>query len=341
MSRTGNCRSCAATEQFENLMSGQISFDAHNIYVKTEGRIMNDGMVTRLKNIAGEENVRTDELMKNHTTFKIGGKAEVYVTPESAEQIQEIVDLGRKESIPVHIIGNGSNLLVADEGVSGIVVSIGSRLSSYDIDGETINAQAGMSLMKLAALAADAGLSGLEFASGIPGNLGGAVYMNAGAYDGQMADVVANVTVIDRDNNIEVISAENLEFDYRSSAVAKKNMIVLSARLCLKTAAEVTIRSRMTEISELRKLKQPLEYPSAGSTFKRPDGYYAGKLIADAGLKGYTIGGAQVSEKHAGFIINAGGATAQDVVKLCDYVSQKVYENSGVKLELEVKKLGF
>jgi UDP-N-acetylmuramate dehydrogenase len=302
---------------------------------------MNDGIVTRLKNIVGDENVRLDEPMKNHTTFKIGGAAQAFVTPQTAFQIQEIIDLGRSQSVPVHIVGNGSNLLVADEGVEGIVVSIGSRFAACEIDGETINVQSGMSLIKLASIAADAGLSGLEFASGIPGNLGGAIYMNAGAYDGQMADVVANVTVIDRDNNIEVISIEDLDFDYRSSIIAKKGMIVLSARLRLKTAPEVTIRSRMTEISELRKLKQPLEYPSAGSTFKRPEGYYAGKLIADAGLKGYSVGGAQVSEKHAGFVINTGDATAKDVLELCDYVTQKVFEESGVKLELEIKKLGF
>jgi UDP-N-acetylmuramate dehydrogenase len=165
--------------------------------------------------------------------------------------------------------------------------------------------------------------------------------MNAGAYDGQMSDVVVNVTVIDGDNNIEVLSAEDLDFGYRSSIIAKKNMIVLSARLQLTRANEIAIKSRMNEFSELRKLKQPLEYPSAGSTFKRPEGYFAGKLIADAGLKGYTIGGAQVSEKHAGFIINTGNATAKDVVALCDYVTAQIFEKNGVKLELEVKKLGF
>jgi UDP-N-acetylmuramate dehydrogenase len=198
-----------------------------------------------------------------------------------------------------------------------------------------------MSLIALSNIAADEGLSGLEFASGIPGSLGGAIYMNAGAYDGQMADVVANITVIDSDNNIEVLSAEDLDFGYRSSIIAKKNMIVLSVRLQLKRANQIAIKSRMNEFSELRKMKQPLEYPSAGSTFKRPEGYFAGKLISDAGLKGYTIGGAQVSEKHAGFIINTGNATAKDVVALCDYVTAQVFEKSGVKLELEVKKLGF
>jgi UDP-N-acetylmuramate dehydrogenase len=302
---------------------------------------MNDGIVNRLKSIVGETNVRTNEPMKNHTTFKIGGSAQVFVTPETASQIQDIVNLGREETVPVHIIGNGSNLLVSDEGVEGIVVAVFGKLAGYDICDTTINAQAGMSLIALSNIAADEGLSGLEFASGIPGSLGGAIYMNAGAYDGQMADVVANITVIDSDNNIEVLSAEDLDFGYRSSIIAKKNMIVLSARLQLKRANQIAIKSRMNEFSELRKMKQPLEYPSAGSTFKRPEGYFAGKLISDAGLKGYTIGGAQVSEKHAGFIINTGNATAKDVVALCDYVTAQVFEKSGVKLELEVKKLGF
>jgi UDP-N-acetylmuramate dehydrogenase len=302
---------------------------------------MNDGIVNRLKSIVGETNVRTNEPMKNHTTFKIGGSAQVFVTPEKPEQIQEIVNLGREETVPVHIIGNGSNLLVSDEGVEGIVVAVFGKLAGYDICDTTINVQAGMSLIALSNIAADAGLSGLEFASGIPGSVGGAIYMNAGAYDGQMSDVVANVTVIDGDNNIEVLSVEDLDFGYRSSVIAKKNMIVLSARLQLTRANEIAIKSRMNEFSELRKLKQPLEYPSAGSTFKRPEGYFAGKLIADAGLKGYTIGGAQVSEKHAGFIINTGNATAKDVVALCDYVTAQIFEKNGVKLELEVKKLGF
>jgi UDP-N-acetylmuramate dehydrogenase len=302
---------------------------------------MNDGIVKRLKSIVGETNVRTNEPMKNHTTFKIGGSAQVFVTPEKPEQIQEIVNLGREETVPVHIIGNGSNLLVSDEGVEGIVVAVFGKLAGYDICDTTINVQAGMSLIALSNIAADEGLSGLEFASGIPGSVGGAIYMNAGAYDGQMSDVVVNVTVIDDDNNIEVLSAEDLDFGYRSSIIAKKNMIVLSARLQLTRANEIAIKSRMNEFSELRKLKQPLEYPSAGSTFKRPEGYFAGKLIADAGLKGYTVGGAQVSEKHAGFIVNTGNATAKDVVALCDYVTAQIFEKNGVKLELEVKKLGF
>jgi UDP-N-acetylmuramate dehydrogenase len=302
---------------------------------------MNDGIVNRLKSIVGETNVRTNEPMKNHTTFKIGGSAQVFVTPEKPEQIQEIVNLGREETVPVHIIGNGSNLLVSDEGVEGIVVAVFGKLAGYDICDTTINVQAGMSLIALSNIAADEGLSGLEFASGIPGSVGGAIYMNAGAYDGQMSDVVVNVTVIDGDNNIEVLSAEDLDFGYRSSIIAKKNMIVLSARLQLTRANEIAIKSRMNEFSELRKLKQPLEYPSAGSTFKRPEGYFAGKLIADAGLKGYTVGGAQVSEKHAGFIVNTGNATAKDVVALCDYVTAQIFEKNGVKLELEVKKLGF
>lgn len=301
---------------------------------------MNDVLVTRLKSIVGNDNVKIDEPMKNHTTFRIGGPAQMFITPESVGQIQDIVALCRQESCPMYIIGNGSNLLVSDDGVQGVVVSLYNKFSQYSIDGETITVQAGMSLIKLAVIAANEGLGGMEFASGIPGSVGGAVYMNAGAYGGQMADIVTEVTVIDEDNNIKVLSNKELEFGYRTSYVAKNNLIVVSVRLKLAKGDESAIKARMAELSEQRKLKQPLEYPSAGSTFKRPEGYYAGKLISDAGLKGYSVGGAQVSEKHAGFVINTGNATASDVIALTDYVKQRVYEENGVELELEVKKLG-
>ena len=301
---------------------------------------MSDEIVTRLINITGKDNVRINEPMKNHTTFKIGGPAQYYVTPESVTQIQEVVSLCRDMNIPLHVIGNGSNILVGDDGVDGVVLALFNTFSDYEIKDNVITAQAGMSLIKLAVIALREGLTGLEFASGIPGSVGGAVYMNAGAYDGQMKDVVTSVTVLDEAGNIRILGRDELDMGYRTSTVAKHNMIVLQVLIELKAGNKEQIKDRMNQLSELRKQKQPLEYPSAGSTFKRPEGYFAGKLIADAGLKGYSIGGAAVSEKHAGFVVNMGGATAKDVVELTDYIKKRIIEQFGVTLELEIKKIG-
>ena len=301
---------------------------------------MSDEIVTRLINITGKDNVRINEPMKNHTTFKIGGPAQYYVTPESVTQIQEVVSLCRDMNIPLHVIGNGSNILVGDDGVDGVVLALFNTFSDYEIKDNVITAQAGMSLIKLAVIALREGLTGLEFASGIPGSVGGAVYMNAGAYDGQMKDVVTSVTVLDEAGNIRILGRDELDMGYRTSAVAKHNMIVLQVIIELKAGNKEQIKDRMNQLSELRKQKQPLEYPSAGSTFKRPEGYFAGKLIADAGLKGYSIGGAAVSEKHAGFVVNMGGATAKDVVELTDYIKKRIMEQFGVTLELEIKRIG-
>lgn len=301
---------------------------------------MSDEIVTRLINITGKDNVRINEPMKNHTTFKIGGPAQYYVTPESVTQIQEVVSLCKDKNISLHVIGNGSNILVGDDGVDGVVLALFNTFSDYEIKDNVITAQAGMSLIKLAVIALREGLTGLEFASGIPGSVGGAVYMNAGAYDGQMKDVVTSVTVLDEAGNIRILGRDELDMGYRTSAVAKHNMIVLQVIIELKAGNKEQIKDRMNQLSELRKQKQPLEYPSAGSTFKRPEGYFAGKLIADAGLKGYSIGGAAVSEKHAGFVVNMGGATAKDVVELTDYIKKRIIEQFGVTLELEIKKIG-
>ena len=301
---------------------------------------MSDEIVTRLINITGKDNVKVNEPMKNHTTFKIGGPAQYYVTPESVTQIQEVVSLCRNMNIPLHVIGNGSNILVGDDGVDGVVLALFNTFSDYEIKDNVIIAQAGMSLIKLAVIALREGLTGLEFASGIPGSVGGAVYMNAGAYDGQMKDVVSSVTVLDEACNIRILGRDELDMGYRTSAVAKNNMIVLQVVIELKYGDKEQIKARMNQLSELRKQKQPLEYPSAGSTFKRPEGYFAGKLIADAGLKGYGIGGAAVSEKHAGFVVNIGGATAKDVVELTDYIKKRIMEQFGVTLELEIKRIG-
>ena len=301
---------------------------------------MSDEIVTRLINITGKDNVRINEPMKNHTTFKIGGPAQYYVTPESVTQIQEVVSLCRDVNIPLHVIGNGSNILVGDDGVDGVVLALFNTFSDYEIKDNVITAQAGMSLIKLAVIALREGLTGMEFASGIPGSVGGAVYMNAGAYDGQMKDVVTSVTVLDEAGNIRILGRDELDMGYRTSAVAKHNMIVLQVIIELKAGDKEQIKDRMKQLTELRKQKQPLEYPSAGSTFKWPEGYFAGKLIADAGLKGYSIGGAAVSEKHAGFVVNMGGATAKDVVELTDYIKKRIIEQFGVTLELEIKKVG-
>lgn len=301
---------------------------------------MSDEIVTRLINITGKDNVRINEPMKNHTTFKIGGPAQYYVTPESVTQIQEVVSLCRDMNIPLHVIGNGSNILVGDDGVDGVVLALFNTFSDYEIKDNMITAQAGMSLIKLAVIALREGLTGLEFASGIPGSVGGAVYMNAGAYDGQMKDVVTSVTVLDEAGDIRILGRDELDMGYRTSTVAKHNMIVLQVIIELKAGDKEQIKDRMNQLSELRKQKQPLEYPSAGSTFKRPEGFFAGKLIADAGLKGYSIGGAAVSEKHAGFVVNMGGATAKDVVELTDYIKKRIIEQFGVTLELEIKKIG-
>ena len=301
---------------------------------------MSDEIVTRLINITGKDNVRINEPMKNHTTFKIGGPAQYYVTPESVTQIQEVVSLCKDKNIPLHVIGNGSNILVGDDGVDGVVLALFNTFSDYEIKDNVITAQAGMSLIKLAVIALREGLTGLEFASGIPGSVGGAVYMNAGAYDGQMKDVVTSVTVLDEAGNIRILGRDELDMGYRTSAVAKHNMIVLQVIIELKAGNKEQIKDRMNQLSELRKQKQPLEYPSAGSTFKRPEGYFAGKLIADAGLKGYSIGGAAVSVIHAGFVVNIGGATAKDVVELTDYIKKRIIEQFGVTLELEIKKIG-
>lgn len=302
---------------------------------------MNDELINRLSQIVGDDRIKYEEPMKNHTTFRIGGPAQVYVTPESAEQIQEVVSLCREVDEPLYVIGNGSNILVNDDGIRGVVMALFTQYADYKIEDNMISAQSGISLIRLSALAAEAGLSGLEFASGIPGSLGGGIYMNAGAYGGQMADVVSEVTVLDSDGKVRTLSGSDLGFGYRKSAIQDGSMIVLQAVLKLEYGDRESIRLRINELAESRRQKQPLEYPSAGSTFKRPEGYFAGKLIADAGLKGCSVGGAQVSEKHAGFVINKGGATAKDVIELTDYIRDKIYRENNVTLELEVKKFGW
>ena len=290
--------------------------------------------------LLGEDRVFTDEPMKQHTTFKIGGPADYFLVPESGEEAGEIIKICKQTDIPYFILGNGSNLLVGDGGYRGAVIQIYRNMAAVTTEGTIITAQAGALLSSVAAAAKNASLTGFEFAGGIPGTVGGAVVMNAGAYGGEMKAVLVEVTVMDADGNIFTIPAEKLELGYRTSIIKKAGYIVLEAKIRLEEGNQEAIRERMKELTIQRTTKQPLEFPSAGSTFKRPEGYFAGKLVMDSGLRGYQVGGARVSEKHCGFVINAGGATAKDVRTLMENVRDIVYKKYGVTLEPEVKFLG-
>ena len=290
--------------------------------------------------LLGRDHVLTDEPMKQHTTFKIGGPADYFLVPETGEEVGEIIKICRKTDTPYFILGNGSNLLVGDGGYRGAVIQVYRNMSAVTVEGTTITAQAGALLSAVAAAAKNASLTGFEFAGGIPGTVGGAAVMNAGAYGGEMKDVLVEVTVMDAEGKIFAIPADKLELGYRTSVIKKAGYIVLEAKISLKEGDQEAIRERMKELTIQRTTKQPLEYPSAGSTFKRPEGYFAGKLVMDSGLRGYQVGGARVSEKHCGFVINAGDATAKDVRTLMDNVRDIVYEKYGVTLEPEVKFLG-
>ena len=293
-----------------------------------------------LCHITGEENVLRDEPMSRHTTFRIGGPADFFVTPEKKEQIGQVIALCRSREIPYYIVGNGSNLLVGDHGYRGVIVQVFKKMNQIHTDGEKLCAQAGALLSKVAAAALEASLTGLEFASGIPGTLGGALRMNAGAYGGEMKQVTESAQVLTPEGEILEIPVDELGMSYRTSVISRNDYVVLEAVLKLNRGNREEIRARMEDLKEKRVSKQPLEYGSAGSTFKRPEGYFAGKLIMDSGLAGYQVGGAQVSEKHCGFVINAGGATARDVRTLMDNVRDIVYKKYGVTLEPEVKFLG-
>ena len=295
----------------------------------------------QLCNIVTEDNVLTDELMSGHSTFKVGGPADYYVTPQTYVQAAELVRLCETEGIAYHIHGNGSNVLYADAGYPGVIISIGKSLSEIKKDNNVLHAGAGVTLAMLAAYAADNSLSGLEFASGIPGTLGGAVTMNAGAYGGEMKDVLVSVTVCDREGNIKTLGNDELELGYRTSIIQKKDYIVLEAAMKLDKGDSQLIKGRMKELNARRREKQPLEYGSAGSTFKRPEGYFAGQLIEESGLKGYRVGDAMVSTKHAGFVVNVGSATAEDVLSVIRHVQEEVRLRYNIELETEVKLIGF
>ena len=294
----------------------------------------------KLQDIVGSDNIVSDEPMRKHTTFRIGGNADIFVRPEYKEQIAEILRLCRKQDVPYFILGNGSNLLVGDRGFRGVVINIMDNMNDIKVDGGIIKAQAGAMLIKVSRAARDNSLTGLEFASGIPGTIGGAIYMNAGAYGGEMKDVVTQVTAMDAEGEIYTFGTDELEFSYRHSVIQQRDLIVLDVTMKLAAGDQKIIDDRMSELAVARRTKQPLEYPSAGSTFKRPEGYFAGKLIMDAGLRGYRVGDAQVSEKHCGFVVNRGNATADDVIKLIDDVKAKVSEEYDVVLEPEVRMIG-
>lgn len=293
----------------------------------------------KLYALAGER-VRRAEPMSRHTTFRIGGPAEFYVTPSDAEELCRVAKLCRSEAVPYYVIGNGSNLLCSDQGVSGVILDTTEGLVSCRADGTKLWAGAGMLLGCLAKKALEAGLSGLEFAAGIPGSVGGAMVMNAGAYGSEMKQVVHRVRVFTKEGAVEEVPAERMDFAYRHSAVRREGWIVLEVCFELAEKDRAAIRGRMEELAGKRRQSQPLESPSAGSTFKRPAVGYAAQLIDEAGLKGFRVGGAQVSPKHAGFVINCGGATAADVGRLCAVIRERVRERTGICLEPEIEAIG-
>lgn len=301
---------------------------------------MNQNFYDKLNNVIAKDSILTDEPMSRHTTFRVGGPADFFVTPKAKEEVRDVIRICKEAGMPYYIIGNGSNLLVSDAGYRGVIVQIYKEMNEVKVEGDLVKAQAGALLSGIAAKALGAELSGFEFASGIPGTIGGACVMNAGAYGGEMKDVLESVTVLTGEGKIIELGRNELELGYRTSVIAKKGYIVLGAVLKLERGDGEKIKTYMDELKEKRVTKQPLEYPSAGSTFKRPEGYFAGKLIEDAGLRGFQVGGAQVSEKHCGFVINRNHATAADIMELMRQVQIRVKENSGVDLEPEVKRLG-
>jgi UDP-N-acetylmuramate dehydrogenase len=296
-------------------------------------------LIRRIETISSPEQLLLNESMASHTTIRVGGPADAFYMPESVEQLRQSLDWARSLSVPVLLMGNGSNLIVRDGGVRGLVVALGERFSRIRVEGDELTAQAGASLKRVSLAAQEAGLSGLEFAAGIPGTLGGGTAMNAGAYGGQLSDVLLSADVL-LDGEVRTLSLEEMQMGYRTTLPLSLNCPVLSVRFRLTRGDPAAILDRMNCLNLRRRERQPLNYPSAGSVFKRPEGHFAGALIEEAGLKGLTNGGAQVSEKHAGFIINLGGATAKEVLELMEEVRSRVFARSGVMLEPEVRIVG-
>lgn len=302
--------------------------------------MISQAVIEALQKYVSEDNILYNEPLKNHTTFRVGGNADCFIKVTKAEELSPILNYLSKVEIPYLVMGNGSNLLVSDDGYRGIVLSVAEGMSDISVVGNRIYAQAGAFLSKVARVAAENGLTGLEFAAGIPGTVGGGIVMNAGAYDGEMKQVVESVTVLDATGNEMELDNATMEFGYRTSVLKKHPFIATRCCFVLEQGDKQAILDKMADFQGRRKDKQPLEFPSAGSTFKRPEGHFAGKLIMDAGLAGYSIGGAQVSEKHCGFIINTGDATATDVYKLIAFVQEEVANRFSVKLEPEVIMVG-
>lgn len=286
-----------------------------------------------------EDQVLKNKPLKEHTYTKLGGNADYFVTPMTPTEVQRVVQFANKENIPLTLLGNGSNLIIKDGGIRGIVMYLG-KLDKMTVDGTVIRAESGALIADVSKFALEHSLTGLEFACGIPGSVGGALYMNAGAYGGEIKDILVTATVVDKQGNIKELKAEDLDLAYRKSNIPDNGYIVLEGLFQLKEGNYEEIKAIMDDLTDKRESKQPLEYPSCGSVFKRPPGYYAGKLIQDSGLQGYTIGGAQVSLKHAGFIVNINQATAAEYIALIEHVQKTVKEKYGVELEREVRIIG-
>ena len=299
------------------------------------------GIIERISQFLPNENILEKELMSRHTTFKVGGPCFILVKIDEVSQLKELLPYLVEEKIPYFFLGNGSNLLVSDKGYEGVVITFSKKLAEdVTVEGDKIVAGGGVLLSKVAKYALDENLTGFEFAAGIPGTVGGAMVMNAGAYDGEMKQIVENVEVIDKAGNLRVLSCEEMEFGYRTSILKREPLIVTKTTFKLNKGNKDVIKEKMDDLAARRRDKQPLEYPSAGSTFKRPEGHFAGKLIMDAGLRGYQVGGARVSDKHCGFVVNVDNATATDVHNLMEDVIKKVQEEFQVTLEPEVIRLG-
>ncbi len=303
--------------------------------------MISEAVIRALSRFVPQENIRLQEPMAGHTTFRIGGPADCFVQIENKEQLINVQRYLRQVEIPFFVLGNGSNLLVSDKGYRGVLLQVGQKMSRITVEGNVITAQAGASMSQIARAALEHSLTGLEFASGIPGTIGGGVVMNAGAYDGELSGIVIQVNVVNGEGDSMELENDSMEFGYRTSIIRNNPFTVTEVLLKLEKGDREQIKAKMEDLAARRREKQPLEYPSAGSTFKRPKGYFAGKLIMDAGLRGFQIGGARVSEKHCGFIVNMGNATAEDVRDVIGEVRERVKERFQVDLEPEILFLGF
>ena len=303
---------------------------------------MEDTILEDLKNNLKNDEYKLNEPLSKHTTYKIGGNADYFVMPTNVEEIKICIEIAKRNNIPYFVLGRGSNILASDEGYRGMIIHLGNNFADIEIDEESniITAEAGASIISVSNKAAQAGLTGLEFICGVPGTVGGAVSMNAGCYGGEISDVLVEAMILDEDGNVVKVTKDDLKMGYRYSIILENNIILLSASFKLEKGNSDEIKQRMNELNERRKKVQPLDKPNAGSVFKRPEGYFPGKLIEDAGFKGVKIGGAEVSEMHANFIVNSENATAEDVITLVNNIKAKVKEMENVDLELELKLLG-